>query len=116
MFASSEMGRARAFEAGKEVARGLTTARDKESARLYLLVMRDANQQGWYRFKDMEREYAVLQARIDTEVMDEDARWQLEKRQSVMSAFLPSVEAKHNRRRAQRFEKHIFGRDVKTEL
>ena len=42
--------------------------------------------------------------------------WQLQKRLSVMSAFVPAVEAQHNRRRALRYEKHIFGREVKLEL
>jgi hypothetical protein len=64
----------------------------------------------------MERVFHALRARVETEAVDDEARWQLQKRLSVMSAFVPAVEAQHNRRRALRYEKHIFGREVKLEL
>mmetsp|Transcript_33554 Transcript_33554/g.46474 ORF Transcript_33554/g.46474 Transcript_33554/m.46474 type:complete len:379 (+) Transcript_33554:406-1542(+) len=116
MLAFSEQGRAKVFEATKKSARSLVSDREKESARLYLLIMRDSNMNNWYRLREMEREFQSLRSLVEMTEIYEDKRWELEKRLSVMSAFVLSVQSERKRKDHRRVEKHIFGRHVDGEL
>lgn len=105
----------------KAEARMLTTSRDRESARLYLVIMRESNLEGWHTHHAMERTYNELKARIEGGDMDESERWELEKRISVMSAFVNKVNAQRRAAMAKRIDKHIHGRapvptDVKVRM
>jgi len=106
MFSPTEYERLRIFQHAKKEALGLQTARDKESARLYLLTMRDSNLEGWYGFTAMEKRFNQTRERLESEDMDDEARWELEKRLSVMSAFVTQVQAQRHKKFAHRVAKH----------
>eukprot|EP00959_Pyramimonas_sp_CCMP1952_P274604 5740444-Pyramimonas_sp.AAC.1 len=110
MFSPTEYDRLKIFQHAKKEALEMTSAREKESARLYLITMRDSNLEGWYEFHLMEQRFNVIRERLESEEMGDEARWELDKQLSVLSAFVTHVQIQRHKKFAQRVQKHWRGK------
>ncbi|KAK3265527.1 hypothetical protein CYMTET_25794 [Cymbomonas tetramitiformis] len=81
-----------------------------ESGKLYLQYMQEIVMGKRHRAMDIEEDFQKVSASADAQDLSDEERWQIEKKLSVMGAFMLSHEADRQRAKHQRSDKHFLGR------